>query len=134
MTTTTRPNTIRKLRKGPKAIGGSLLALTPGQVQAEGTLDRLVGAQHGAVDAHAAAAVAQLVAEVAEVLQVLAPEPAGVHQQPVREVLQVAEARQAAEGELDLLRGEDVEEQHLVAAVAEVLQRPQQAVGVVEAV
>src|SRR5690348_1957720 len=91
-----------------------------GKVGAEGAVDRLVGPQQDVIDPGAVAGVAQLLAETLEVGPVLAAEPLRVDQHAIARPLQVAELRPPREGEVDLLRRQDVEEQHLVAAVAEV--------------
>ena len=59
-------------------------------------------------------------------LQVFLAQPLRIDQQLVAGDFQVAELRPLLERELDLLRREDVEQQHLVPAMAEVLQRAQQ--------
>src|SRR5262245_61563044 len=104
------------------------------EVGAEGAVHRLVRAQQHVIDLGAVAGVAQLLAEALEVRPVLAAEPLRVDQYAVAGTLQVAELRPFREREVDLLRRQDVEEQHLVAAVAEVAQGPQQRRYLVEAV
>src|SRR5438128_2194953 len=78
--------------------------------------------------------VSQLFAEGLEVLQVLLLQLVRIDQELVAGHLEVAKLRPFLERELDLLRGEDVEEEHLVALVAKVAQGAGQGADLVEAI
>ena len=93
----------------------------------------LVGPQRNVIDIDHPAALLQLVEERAE-LGLIGP-PQGVRLgQDLGQPFQSLEERRVAEREIELGRVEDVEDDHLVAAVAEVLQAGEDPRHVVEQV
>src|SRR5206468_2346606 len=106
----------------------------PRQVIAQRLLDRLIGAHQVVVDLHVARLAAQLLAERLEIGQVLRPRRARVDEQTSLGLLQAAKLRAPREGELDLLGGQQVQQQDLVPLVAKVPQRQDEVVELVEAI
>src|SRR5687768_17054229 len=90
--------------------------LPSAQVRAKGAVDRLVGPQQVVIDLHAGRLRTQVRAEALEVFQVLPSHQAGIDGTAIG-ALQAVELREPIERKLDLLAGQDVQQQDLVACV-----------------
>src|SRR5215203_2316890 len=99
-----------------------LAPMAPRQVHSQRPVHGFVRSQQVVIDLQLPRLLLQLCSKSFEVPQVVVPQPTGVHQYPLVSDLQAAELGQPLVRELQLLRGEDVQEHDLVVAVPQVAQ------------
>src|ERR1051326_6415037 len=87
------------------------LSLPSTQIHSQRPIHRRIGAQQVIIDLHVPRLLPQRGAERLKILQILRAQSIRIDEQLVARQFQVAELRQPVEREVDLFRGEDVEEQ-----------------------
>src|SRR2546430_2486295 len=110
-------------------IRGSFPMLPFAEIDAQGAVDRLVGAQGMIIDLHLPGPHAELFAESPKVLEIILAQTLRIDEHAPSGRFQAAKLRPFTEGKLDLLGREDVKEQHFVALMPEMSQGAQQRRG-----